>query len=195
MYHQRQIIFGCILILLTANFRVIASNTTTKPSIKDEYSRLLKDVVAYNDGRSGEISGWLMSPEHLFLGIDDPLSPQSLQHRVIRFSRLPGGLDLLFGRIIDRKTDDDEILAVAEILVFYAQQHEPGDEKIMSTLGNDVRNAVKSGRLVNTEKKFPEASIRDPIVWAVEKSDKNLAKSSTRPTTAPQPYSTSTSRF
>jgi hypothetical protein len=163
-----------------------AASPTSSQSLLDEYARLLTDVKKYNQTGSGTVGAWLISPEHLFLGADEnELAPESLLQRAIRFSRLPGGLDLLFDRIVDPKTDDDEILAVAEILVFYAQQHEVGDEKVMSKIGNDVRNAINSGRLVNAEKKFPDTPIRERIVWAIEKSDKNLAKSSTQPTTAP----------
>ena len=165
-----------LAVLLLASAGGCAGRATGRspavPELERTYGELLRDVKAYNEP-PGEVSGWLMNSEHLFHGVDDPLDADSLRNRAIRFTRLPGGLDLLLGRLADRRVGADEVLAVAEVLVYYGQHHLPGDEAIGSRRTEEVREAIRQGRLEEAERRYPRPPIRRQIGYALDKAERN----------------------
>jgi hypothetical protein len=66
----------------------------TADALAAEYSALCDGIKRYNAGL--ELNGWIMSSEHLFAG-DEPLL-----NWAIAFPRRAGGLDYVFGRVLDR---------------------------------------------------------------------------------------------
>src|SRR5258706_9233622 len=69
-----------------------ARAASTQPSLKQEYSALLKEIIQYN---SEGMDAWTMNSEHLFAGMGE------MRDRVINFANRRGALDFLFGRLLD----------------------------------------------------------------------------------------------
>jgi hypothetical protein len=144
-------------------------------TVQEEYRRLLEEIKAYN---AEGIDSWTMNSEHLFVGVGD------LRDRVISFVRREGTLDLLFATLIDERVGDAEVLAIAELLVYFGQYDQKGDESILSTKAPIVAVAIDKGRLGAAEKRFPGIPIKSRIMYAVQKSIRNAkaAASTTRRT-------------
>jgi hypothetical protein len=60
---------------------------------------------------------------------------QLLLQKMIAFVRRPGALDSIFGRLLDPKVDDDEVLAAAEILIYAGECYERPDEILPRLIG------------------------------------------------------------
>jgi hypothetical protein len=111
-----------------------------------------------------------MNSEHLFLTSDDPLKPDLLQERVTKFSRLPGGLDLLVDRLLDKNCKADETLAISEILVFYGEVNLKGDEQVKSARAVEAIRQIENDSLADAEHRFPDAPIRRQLILALRKA-------------------------
>lgn len=154
------------LTLAPGDARVIASDkparATTRPALSDEYTELLKRLREYNtDG----MDHWTMNSEHLLAGEGD------MRDQVIEFVRQPGGLDLLFDRLLDEKSTAAEQLATAELLVYYGQYRLKGDESLWSDRSQRVLAAIEQGRFDSAEKRYPDAPIKEQIVRAARRSE------------------------
>jgi hypothetical protein len=106
--------------------------------LREDYAALSAQIAAHN--KLTAPSSWLMTSEHLFIEDDALMADTS------RFSRRPGGLDLLLGKVLDHSTTDGELLIIAEILVWFGGHPEPGDDAIKSPLAGPVLAALEGGR-------------------------------------------------
>jgi hypothetical protein len=95
--------------------------------------------------------------------------------------RRPESLDLLFGRILDERTPESELLADVELLVYFGQYEKKGDERISSEKADAVLIAIDVGRLSAAEAKYPEAPIKSQLLRAVCKSQNNAKMATTKP--------------
>lgn len=143
----------------------------TQPALRPEYDALLKELGAYN---AEGMDSWTMNSEHLFAGAGD------LRDRAISFVRRRGALDLLFSRLLDEKADAPEVLADAELLVYFGQYRLDGDQRLWSERAREVLEAVDKGRLANAEAKYPRAPIKEQVLRAARLSERHYA-ASTRP--------------
>lgn len=145
-----------------------ASQPSTIPSdskhLESAYQNLKARIAAHN--RQIQASAYLMNSEHLFVEDD------SLRDPVIRFSRTPGGLDFLFGKVLDRATTDDDLLVISEILVYFGGHHETGDDKVSSGSAAKIIDAIAEGRATRADSKF-HAPVSQKIREAADKAMKN----------------------
>jgi len=146
----------------------LPSPTACPPSVV--YGTLKRDIRAY-DGTPPDLNAWSLGADHIFLFADaDPTAPDSLRERAIRFSRSPGGLDFLFGRLLDPTADEEDIVVVSEILVLFAQEHRPGDDRVSSPKAPAVLKGLKGGRLAEVMRRLDTTLLSDRVRWAAEKS-------------------------
>ena len=143
-----------------------ANGPTTEPALDAQYATLARDIVEYN-GTPPRIGAWTLNSEHLFLGIDDPLAPDSLRQRTIRFSRRPGALNFLFARLVAPTTSPEDQLVITEILVFFGQYHLPGDEAIRAPAALEARGALQRGAFIQLDKRF-DAPVQRMISYSVQ---------------------------
>jgi hypothetical protein len=119
-----------------------ASQSTTAPSetreLQKTHQELRSRIIAHN--KVTPVSAWLINDEHLFVEDD------SLRDPVIQFSRKPGGLDFLFGKVLDPRTSNEDLLVIAEIVVYFGGHPEEGDEKVRSNLASGSRVILAGNR-------------------------------------------------
>jgi hypothetical protein len=123
--------------------------------LDDEYARLRKGIAKWN--AEFEPHAWWMNSEHLFM------YEEELMADVIAFNRRPGALEFLFEKVIDPRTGDQELLEIAEILVYFGGHPEPGDERIRSDRSEAVVRALDAGRAHAAEAKYPGAPVGKKI--------------------------------
>ena len=143
------------------------ARTMVSAEVKRDYHGLLNRILSYPAKPS---TSWEMMPDHLFSIQADDHENLRLGDACIRFTRRDGALDLLFEKIIDTSTPDVELLAVAEILVFWAGYELPEDASKTSHLGLAAQLAIDSGRLNGVQQRYPSLPIKNHIMRAIEKA-------------------------
>jgi hypothetical protein len=128
----------------------------------ESFKLLRERVLMWN--AEYEPTAWWMNSEHLFI------YDEALMKDAIAFSRAPGGLDYLFDLVLSPRTGDEDLLVVAEILVYFGGHPEDGDNKIKSRQVVDVMKALADGRVTMAEKRYPRAPIGAKIRDACNKA-------------------------
>jgi len=136
-------------------------------AVQQEYASL-HALIRVNNERG--MDAWTMNSEHLFAGEGD------VRDRVIRFVRMAPALDMLYGRLLDPATDADEVLVIAELLVYHGQYHLPGDDRLKSQKTDALKRAVDAGRLKDAQRMYPDAPIKDHVLYSIEKARRAAAE-------------------
>jgi hypothetical protein len=162
-------IIPLVVVLLCTTGCSAVPTTAPTPGLHAIYEKLAADVAAYN-GNPPEMDAWTMNPEHLFLGIDDPTSVDSLRERSAAFSRQKGGLDFLFDKLLNHGTSEEEILGIAEILVFFGQETRKGDGELFTQKAELVKAAIHEEQIKRAIAKYPDAPIEREILYSAVKA-------------------------
>ena len=151
---------------------VLPREPSSRPSglkpLDAEYAHLSRDVTEYH-GTPPRMDGWTLNTEHLFLGSDDPFELGGLRQRAIRFSRITGALNLLFGKLASPMTSAEEALVLTEILVFYGSYDVAGDEAIEASAAVEAERLLKGGAFADLDKKF-DAPVQRMLTYALDKA-------------------------
>jgi hypothetical protein len=144
-----------------------ATTRATTAIISSEYHGIREIIGA--DPAAG-MTSWCMHYDHLFMNGDDFGEPDSLRERCKRFVRISGAVDFLFQKLLDEHISEQDVLAVAEILVFWAGDDQPGDDSIKSKFAAPVLEALKNGKFTGAAKRYPDLKVELYIDRAAQKA-------------------------
>jgi hypothetical protein len=142
----------------------------TKPSSGDVLSGYERIRSLIGDDPKGKMCSWNMSGDHLFIVSGEREEKDSLRALCRRFVRLNGSIDFLYRRLLDDRISSADVLAITEVLVFWADDDQPGDELIKSSLSDEIFKALEAGKFKSSESVYPDMNISIYLKLAAAKS-------------------------